>query len=125
MKGSGDSMTLSHTFDETGITGSTTPAPSHTLLIVGRRWFQRTYGNTYHSAEVVIDGEVVARTGKHYGYDDSYIYTALVVAEAAGLLPVREKYDNGGYRELFREFYARHGYRYETRVVDVPRERDL
>lgn len=29
------------------------------ITIIGRRWFQRTYGNTYFSAYALIDGKPV------------------------------------------------------------------
>ena len=47
-----------------------------TLEILGRRWFQRTYGNTYHTAEIFIDGKLVHKTPKAYGYGDGYVQSA-------------------------------------------------
>ena len=48
-----------------------------TLTILGRRWFQKTYGNTYHSATILIDGEEVHKTPEEYGYGDQYLQTAV------------------------------------------------
>lgn len=30
-----------------------------TLVIRGRRWFQKLYGNTYHTVTVVVNGHVL------------------------------------------------------------------
>ena len=30
-----------------------------TLKIYGRRWFQKSYGNTYHTTTVIINGEEI------------------------------------------------------------------
>jgi len=29
------------------------------ITVIGRRWFERINGNTYHSAEIIIDGTFV------------------------------------------------------------------
>ena len=47
------------------------------ITIIGRRWFERTNGNTYHTAEVIIDGEHAHTTGITYGYGNQYRQTAL------------------------------------------------
>ena len=44
--------------------------------IIAKRWFQRTYGNTYHSVEIVIDGEIRDKVDFAYGYDSAYMQTA-------------------------------------------------
>lgn len=28
-----------------------------TLEVIGKRWFQRSYGNTYHTATIIVNGE--------------------------------------------------------------------
>ncbi len=47
-----------------------------TLTILGRRWVQKTYGNTYHTATILIDGNHVHTTKEEYGYGDHYLQTA-------------------------------------------------
>jgi len=42
------------------------------IIINGRRWFDRKYGNTYNSAEVYINGEFAVKLGASYGYDQMY-----------------------------------------------------
>lgn len=51
------------------------------LHIVAKRWFQKSYGNTYHSVTVYQDNEEIARVPFAYGYDDQWIETA---GKAAG-----------------------------------------
>jgi hypothetical protein len=46
------------------------------LTIIGRRWFDRTYGNTYHTAEIIINGETIHKTPMEYGYESQYVTTA-------------------------------------------------
>ena len=47
-----------------------------TLSIVGRRWFQRTYGNTYHSVSIEVNGKRVADLPRAYGYGEQYLWRA-------------------------------------------------
>lgn len=44
--------------------------------IIAKRWFQRTYGNTYHSVEIWIDGKYLDKIPFAYGYDYAYMQTA-------------------------------------------------
>ena len=47
------------------------------VVIIGRKWFDKINGNTYHSAQVIINGgEMNIRSNRQYGYGDSYITTA-------------------------------------------------
>lgn len=96
-----------------------------TLTVFGRRWFQRTYGNTYHSAVMWIDGEPVLNTGIHYGYGDQYLYTALEAAEKAGIVPPRARHANGGFMDSLRQWAEDNGYKLHYEAADVARERDL
>lgn len=57
-----------------------------TLTILGRRWFQRGPGNTYHSATIIVDGVQVEGVGYAYGYGDQYLYSAFAKLQALGLL---------------------------------------
>jgi hypothetical protein len=52
--------------------------------IEGRRWFQRTYGNTYHTTRIYRDGDLVATLGPTYGYGDHYLQTAAEWLRANG-----------------------------------------
>lgn len=91
-----------------------------TLTIIGRRWFQKTYGNTYHSAIAVMDGVTVLNTGRHYGYGDQYLQTAFEQLEAKGLIqPPKEP------REAIWQWAERAGVALTYTATDVSRERDL
>jgi hypothetical protein len=46
------------------------------IVIVGRRWFNRGPGNTYHSAVMIVDGKTVGKIDFAYGYGDQYEYNA-------------------------------------------------
>lgn len=96
------------------------PGPKfRTLEIIGRRWFQRTYGNTYHTAEIIIDGDLVHKTPKAYGYGDQYVQSAAEWLVRKGYLsplwagkPLWQIRDDLGIK-------------YRAQAIDVSRERDL
>lgn len=41
-----------------------------------RRWFQSSYGNTYHTVAVYVDGEHIGTSGHTYGYGEHFQHTA-------------------------------------------------
>ena len=57
------------------------------ITVIGKRWFQKTYGNTYHSVRVTI---LDVESGEEqefyepfkYGYDDQYRETATKLLKA-------------------------------------------
>lgn len=57
------------------------------LEVYGRRWWQRTTGNTYHSVRVLLDGVEVARCPYAYGYGTGYSQTAVELLKEAGIVP--------------------------------------
>lgn len=46
------------------------------FTIEGYRWFQKSYGNTYHSVRILEDSKVIGTVIFSYGYEDQYIQTA-------------------------------------------------
>jgi hypothetical protein len=46
-----------------------------TLEITGKRWFQKSYGNTYHTSTVKVNGETL-KSEITYGYENHYLQTA-------------------------------------------------
>jgi len=73
------------------------------IEIHGKRWFQKTYGNTYHTARIYVGDELVVTTPIHYGYGDQYLQTA-------------------------KEWLQRNGYTGDITVysaIDVDRKKDL
>ena len=96
------------------------------LTIVGRRWFQRSYGNTYHTATVYVDGVCIGKTSRQYGYGDQFVQSGFELLESKGYLDAcpREKYVHGGAEPPW-VWAPRHGITYAYEVIDVTRERDL
>jgi hypothetical protein len=87
------------------------------LHIVAKRWFQRTYGNTYHSVRISKDGRELVYLPFQYGYGEQWLQTAFEWLRAHGHIPADSEY--GGTRQLREDF----GGSYE--VHDVTRKRDL
>jgi hypothetical protein len=44
------------------------------LELRGKRWLERTNGNTYYSAVAIYNGQEIARIGFAYGYGDQWLY---------------------------------------------------
>lgn len=91
------------------------------IQIIGRRWFQRSYGNTYHSVKVFVNGKEVGYCAHAYGYGDQYINTAADLLVKAGML---KKGEMTPYFDLL-EDKRNNPDKYIITVTDVPRERDL
>lgn len=103
----------------------TDPRSVAEIQIVGRRWFQRSYGNTYHTATVKIvlsDGESHTwKSGETYGYDSQYETTALELLDAHGFMREYDRRKHGPLSLYCRE----NGIRLDSFAIDVQRERDL
>lgn len=83
------------------------------MRIEAKRWFQRSYGNTYHTVKVFVNDEVL-RSDITYGYGDHYLQTAAELLKANGY----EIPENNG--ESFRLVSG-----YDHTVEDVKRKKDL
>ena len=57
------------------------------ITIIGRRWFDKVNGNTYHSCECLVNGKPVANVEFAYGYDDQYKYSGMRKLAELGYLP--------------------------------------
>lgn len=102
--------------------------------ISGKRWFQKTYGNTYHSVKIAalctmqdIDiKETWVTLGAvpfEYGYGDQYTQTGVDWLIANGYLDKTPEHANGNpshYGWPFRQDNC-----IDTSVTDVTRKRDL
>lgn len=52
-----------------------------TAIIIGKKWFDKVNGNTYHTARIIINGgEADIKSPRQYGYGNSYITTAAEIA---------------------------------------------
>jgi hypothetical protein len=96
-----------------------TPPTIVSILIAGRRWFQKLYGNTYHTTEVFVNGEKVGDTPKAYGYGEQYVQSGVELLQSLGYLPTGDLFP---YWRRIREDL---GITFATTVSDVSRERDL
>lgn len=86
------------------------------LHIEGRRWFQRTYGNTYHSVRIYKDGALLVVLPYQYGYGDQFLQTALDWLKKNGHAPADAEYGTRYLREVLGGTYS---------VADVARQKDL
>ena len=93
------------------------------IHISGRRWFQRTCGNTYNSVTIYKDGKQVAYLPRSYGYGDHYIDRAQEWLGANGYPQFAEKSANGTCKHGGTASLREAGISYE--VADVSRQRDL
>lgn len=50
--------------------------PIKVTKVIARRWFQKTYGNTYHTVEFILDNGTTYKTPRAYGYGDQWSVTA-------------------------------------------------
>jgi hypothetical protein len=85
----------------------------NTMKIKGKRWFQRSYGNTYHTVKVFVNGEVL-KSEITYGYGSHYLQTAAELLKENGY-DIPE--DNG-------KAYA-YVAKFQHTVEDVKRKKDL
>lgn len=99
------------------------PLPQ-SITVIGRRWFQRTYGNTYHTARVLVNGRTVWTSERCYGYGEQYVQTAEEWIYAAGILPEPPRHGNGSRAPLW-QVCRDLGVTFEYWAEDVPRQRDL
>lgn len=89
------------------------------IIITAKKWFQSSYGNTYHSCMVEkVSGEGEGYTREkigyiplRYGYDDHYLNTA---AEILNMSETELRQDLMDHREKYCIF-----------AVDVNRKKDL
>lgn len=89
------------------------------LIIIGRRWFNKTYGNTYHSVEICIDEKTV-HLPYRYGYSDQYLHTAIDYLKKEKLIVT----DKTVSWQIFDELREK-GVYIKTFVFDVNRKKDL
>jgi hypothetical protein len=81
------------------------------ILVDVKRWFQKSYGNTYHSVTIYVNDEVL-RTDFEYGYGRQYLRTAHT-------LLTEHDYDVLPYNKFINSVSVRYT------VEDVKRKKDL
>ena len=85
------------------------------LHISARRWFQKTYGNTYHSVTVYINGERLHAPFR-YGYGEHFFQTAQELLGKARYDVKTARLESYHLREVLKGTYS---------VADVQRKKDL
>ena len=95
-------------------------AKPRSIVILGRRWFQRSSGNTYHTVLISVDGLAVHGSDRTYGYEDHYRQTAVEWLQGDGYLP--ESY---GTVLNVRQYCEDNAIEYTESVSDVSRKSDL
>jgi hypothetical protein len=58
----------------------------NSVFIEARLWFDKTYGNTYHSVRIEANGLSVGQVPMTYGYGQHYEQTALDYLKKVGLV---------------------------------------
>ena len=97
------------------------------ITIIGKRWFDRVYGNTYHSVVVYVNGESIGKIPFQYGYDEGYIQSAFALLQDKGFYPKTEKRTNGMSDDWSAFCDDRRNFRnkFVITVSDVSRKKDL
>lgn len=98
------------------------PKPN-SITVIGRRWFDRRYGNTYHTSTVLVNGALMYRSPVTYGYDNQYIQTAYDYLQDADIVHP-ERYSNG-MPEHIGTLCDRVGIDLMCEAADVARKSDL
>ena len=98
--------------------------PGVPFHIEGRRWFQKSYGNTYHTAAIYQGGVRLVKLGPAYGYGEGYLQTAFAWLKTHGLPEVCAPTANGGVTHYGAQ-YLREVLHSSHAVTDVSREKDL
>lgn len=104
-----------------------TPKEVNNITIIGRRWFQKTHGNTYHSVEVFVNGEKIGRVPYAYGYGDQYKQTAHKILQDASIYYKTGERKNGmdmDYYDFLQDIRV-HRDKFVISVSDVARKKDL
>ncbi len=102
----------------------------HNITIIGRRWFQKTYGNTYHSVKVYVDGKLIGEEPFTYGYEDHYLQTAHAILQKVGVYPTTGMHSSllsGADKDYynFQQDMRNHRDKFVINVCDVQRKKDL
>ena len=105
--------------------------PSKTInycVVIGKRWFDRKNGNTYHSYRVVMNGEEIGYIPFAYGYDEGYRQTVFKIIQDAGYWPKTDRRLSSGFPEdeyNFFNYIRDNRDKFTFTVSDVSRKKDL
>ena len=91
------------------------------ICIYGKRWFQKTYGNTYHSVEIYVNDILVHKIECSYGYGSQYEWNARLWLKNNNYIQMSDKNEYFCLGRYCRE----NNIEYENNVIDVKRKKDL
>ena len=66
------------------------------VVVIGRKWFDKHYGNTYHTSSVYINGKFVKKSPMEYGYGECYLQTAHKILRENGYFDMDLRLPSGG-----------------------------
>lgn len=92
---------------------------NRSIFIEGRRWFDKTYGNSYYSARIHLDGDVIKALPFQYGYENAYQYEAMRQLADDGIIP--SEYANRSLHSLKELGFATYAVIYDAKQSDVKR----
>jgi hypothetical protein len=98
------------------------------IIIDAKRWFDRKYGNTYHSVSVNVDGKHIGRADFAYGYGEQYLQSAHEILMDAGIFPrTGEHFKSGADKDYsgFMDDMRNNREKYHVTCADVSRKKDL
>jgi hypothetical protein len=95
-------------------------------VMIGRRWFRKSAGNTYTSVSVYVNGKHLGTTIDG-GYGDYYRQMGFKVLQSAGYWSNDGALINGfdSDQSAFNQFVMDNRGKFVFEVVDVPTEKDL
>lgn len=92
------------------------PDKIQSIMVIGKRWFDKINGSTYCSSRVFINGKFSFAIPYEYGYGDYYEQSARVELKKREICDF-EVYSNG-VLESFHSYCERTNINYETIVTD-------
>lgn len=102
--------------------------PYNHVSIIGKRW-NDSYGNTYHTSEVYVDGSLVEKSDVVYGYGDQFEETAKdILVEKGYLIKAPTSHLKSGIKtdtSLFNAEVRANRKKFTIAVTDVGRKKDL
>lgn len=113
----GIKKSLSLSIDKVQIIKQPLP-PNSIIQVIGRRWFERTNGNTYHSATLIVNGDTIGHEPFAYGYGSQYEQTARAILLNAFTI---EGLDNLSPMWSICD----QGHKFNSNATDVQRKKDL
>jgi len=98
----------------------------NSITVIGRKWFDKINGNTYHTATILIDGEHKPELDIpfQYGYGDQYLQSAGQLLDEAGLVSL-ERHPVLSCSEGLRSWCDRNNVTLYYQADYLPRKKDL